>query len=1514
MKRVRLLRICQQADGLTADRESAGSRSETKGGYGLFGTCLVLVFLLTGWLQTHAQSYHSQASADAYNIAKTVSDTIISSNQIFVYSITFTLPPNATNVVISDQIPGHLDFLASQFVVTEACPPGAGVSASEVAPPVNSAGGNYELRIPNSGPCGVVGSINIQVKFRCGVTCNNTQVRNLACIRYSVGGTDRTLCTGPVTTVARATNPWNIQKTVINRAYQGGACPNAVNDSVITYRIDVFKTGGITGQLNLYNALVTDVLPPGAYLAGSSSCMTATGSTQQTLTWNPGDLTACTWHNGVSCTFSVVYPRALFPLGSQVMNTARLTGNLGDSITKCGSFVDSSTVCSEFRVVTSGALSKKVVTNGQPGCAGTYTLVVCNNGNDSLFNISVVDSLPALDYGTPTIQMNPGGWTAPITNGILTVTSGSVGLAPGRCVTITVPFTIPVGTPPGVIQNCAVYTARGDTTRRVCAPFLVVDPQPQLCLRKSVCNPQPIYAPGDVVTYRLRLLNIGGEDLVGATITDVLDNNLKFVPGTVRAYQSGVLGPSGEQCGQTTDSWGSGVVTIPPPVGSNTLQFTLPTIPFNCDAAGSCGQNWNTVPYYIVEFDAIVIDSAVLGGTPNVFSVSDDQLAATVTSDPAWILISALTSYWVEKEVRPAGSLSWSSSATVTPGSAVDFRLRLGVATTPPGLAALRQISFVDLLPRNGGANMDGFIGNCNPRGSQFDLSVLSFTSPSNPAAVGFREVGAVYPRIWTWGVSPSTLLSPPLYRPLFGTPPNVPGCSTNNPSAWVSGQNVGDMNVGYYFGPWAFTPASTPVATVELRAEVAADAGIGDSACNTFYAGAAVRRRINGRIEDVPIAGMESRPVCLITENLCSEVSETDVTCRVGPDGQVVYDVCVTIQNTSDDPIFHSTGWITGESGITVVPGPIILNLSPPNSVPPGGSFTQCYTVSGSGAVPGAVLQIRDTLHLWDSVQACVMCVVSDSLVLPECPLPTECCPVDFSHDFNRLKFTLDHSGNGTVSGMIGAGPLSMQSISFSLIGAWVRGVPATGQLTSGIVDGSGGTVSPMHDIMFGQWAPCRDLRTSAPFTLGVKLPPYSCPPVTDGSVQSWQCPERDSICLRVRFVDCDCRSCDTVICLAVTRKRSLPMLNFGMLSGTRLGGTELEKGSGPAASNSSAYIAGLLLDDSSGRFDIRFPEPLDESISVRFTGLAIEPLDGSGYIIDAGNGTTDLFFAAAGNAYGVFDAGPGDSMSVALNYNDFGDAQFIEHRVTLKYTVDGEPQEEEIPVTFYRTGTAGGDVVRRDDGSNVEALRTFGLHLQNLNRAERPIARLLLTFPSGVELVAAGPTSSTERILLDFGEKAGVRFVGEEIGGHQILLDPTDVIAPIYVTLRGGDGDTEIGYSTVDERGSVITEGVLSLPVSVTEDRQDGTAGGIMMYCYPNPASETASLELYLPTSTEHASLKLVDGSGRVVREFPEMSRFHRGSHVVVVDLVGIPTGNYHVVLSTDYDTETHVIRIVR
>lgn len=1494
-------------------RVRTGETDNGKRGYGraIPSALTIFLFILFGCLPTFAQSYHSQVTDDNFSIAKTVSDTIINSNRVFEYSLTFTLPPNATNVSITDQIPGHLDFLGSQYVVLEACPPGSGVAATEIAPPINGPGGSYELRIPDAGPCGVVGSINLQVRFRCGVTCNNTVVRNTACINYTTEGVGKTLCTAPVITSARAVNPWQIRKSVVNRANQGGSCPNAVNDSVITYRVDVFKTSGTEGHLNLYNGVVTDVLPPGAYLSGSSTCVTASGSPQQTLTWNVGGLSACPNTNGVSCTFDVVYPRALFPAGSQVMNTARLSGNLGDSITKCGSFVDSSTVCSEFKVVTSGALSKKVVTNGQPGCAGTYTLVVCNNGNDTLVDVSVIDSLPALTYGTPTIQGNPGGWTAPISNGILTISSNGVGLAPGRCVTITVPFTIPLNTPPGVIQNCAVYSARRDTTRRVCVSFLVIDPRPELCLRKSVCNPQSHYAPGETVTYRLRLLNIGGEDLVGGVVTDVLDDNLRFVPGSVRAYQSSLTGTAGEVCGQPTDSWGAGLVTTPPATGSNTVQFSLPTIPFNCNAAGSCGQNWNTVPYYIIEFDAVVSDSAVLGGTPNAFSVSDDQLAATVTSNTAWVVVSALTGYWIDKEVRPLGAPSYGSSTTVAPGSTVEYRMRMGIPSQSPKLAALRHISFIDLLPLNGGANGDGYISSCNPRGSLFDVSALNFISPSNPAAIGFRQTNTSnYPRIWTWASG----LSPFLVQPLFGTPPMVPGCSTNQPSSWGVGQNVGDKNIGYYFGPWAFTQGSAPEATVELRALVSQTAQAGDTACNTFYVGAAVRRRINGGIQDIPIAGRESAPVCILAENLCSKVSETDIVCRVGEDGEILYDVCVTIENTSSLPIFQATGWLLGGSGITVVPGPSIQNYLPPNSIPPGGVFTQCYTVSGIGAVPGAVLQVRDTIHLWDSAQACVMCSVADSLVLPECPLPTECCPADFRRTFSGLKFSLAHNGTGTVTGMMSAGPIAMQSVDVTLVGAWIRGVPTTGQLVSGMIDGSAGVPVPMHDISFGKWAPCRDLTNPVPFTFGVQLPPYSCPPTTDGSFQSWQCPERDSICLRVRFVDCECRSCDTVICMAVTRKRSLPDIGLGRLSGIRFRGTEEEKGGRTAANGGEAILRGVLLDNTSGRFDIRFPEPLDESITVRFTGLVIEPLDGAGYVIDATNGSTDLFFAAAGNAYGLFDAGPGDSMSIDLGYNDFGDVPFIEHLVTLNYTVDGEAFEEEVPVTFYREGTAGGDILRRDDGANLDELRSFGLHLENLNGSNRPIARLQLSFPDGVEIVAVGPTSSTGDVLLDFGEKEGVRFVGEDVASHQILLDADEVIAPIYVTLRGGDNETEIGYSTVDWNGSVITEGVLSLPVSVIEEWNDAGTGGVMINSYPNPANGTAAVELYFPSSTSDTYLRLVDASGRVVREVIEGSDFHRGSHLLVVDVSDLPNGAYQLVLTTPNGTESRSLRIVR
>ena len=1461
---------------------------------------LSLSFLLFGFGSSYSQSYYSHVSQDGYAISKLVTDTVINSGRIFEYSITFSIPANATNVTVSDQLPPGLQFVSSAYSVGQSCSPGATIPSTVSAPVVNSQGGTYSIFIPNAGSCGATGSISLFVRFPCGVTCNGASVRNQACISYLGSPGEKKLCTGFVSTMARAINPWHVVKSVVNKANQGGTCPNAVNDSVITYKIQVYKDPGTEGQMSLWNGIVTDILPTGAYLKpGSSTCgMTTSG---QTVSWSNINLGACTYYSSATCTFDVVYPRSIFQVGTTVNNTARLIGLLGDSTTDCGSFVDSSTVCSEFKAVTSGALTKKVLTNGQPGCTGTYTLLICNNGNQPLNGVNVADTLPALTYGSVTTQNMPSGWTASIIGGALYVFSNGTPLAVGGCVTVTVPFTIPVGTPPGVVTNCATYTATGDTTRRVCVPITVVDPAPKLCLNKSICNEQPYYMPGETFTYRLRIVNIGGEDLVGGTITDLLDDNLSFVPSSVRAYQNNV--PGDIACGQTTDAWGSGVTTTAPSGGNNTVTFDLPTIPFNCDGAVTCGQSGSTVPYFVIEFDVRISDSTVLGSLPNLFTVSGDSVAP-VSSNKEWVLVSALTRYWIEKEVRKVGSPTYGTSASVNPGDNVEYRMRLGIPTNTPQFAALRHVSFIDELPRDNNLS-DGFLKMCGNRGSLFDLTAQSFTSNSYHPATGYREsAGIDYPSISTWG---SASPFPPLTMPLF-----VAGCSAMLPgSTWVPTMNSGDKNVGFYFSPYAFTHLSSPVATVELTAKVSSTALPGDTACNTFIAGAAVRRIISGVVKDVPIIEMESTPVCIKIDSSCTTVIDEEISCRVDAQGNVVYDYCVTMENTSSLYAYSSPPWLSGPAGVTFIPNPDYRNfLTHPLifPVPPGGTFTHCFQIIGGDA--GDMIVMHDTINQFNpqNPTECVKCIVADSIELPDCPVPVDCCPVDFTHAFSQASLSLDNFGNGSITGLLNTGPQLMQSVKVTLVSAYIRNVPVVGEITSGNLGGSAGSVTPMHEVSFGTWAPCKDLTTNAPFSIGLKLPPHSCPP---DILTTIDCPELDKVCLRFQFVDCECRTCDTIICLTTTRSRPIIWHRF---PSRRFRGMEEEKSPQSQAAPGDAVLSGIILSDTNGRLDIVFPEPLDAS-DITFESIAIDPVDSTTYINNAVNDGGDIFFGAGGNGYGSFSAKPGEEMSISLSYNDLGGVNAVEHQITIGYRIDGEIYSDVIPVTFYREGLTGGDIVVEDTSVPVDGARTIGLHLENLNKGNRPIDRLALEVSDGVEILAVGPTADPSIALLELGRTEGGRaVVGENVSDVRIQLEPGETLLPIYVTVRGGDASSAISYTTIDAEGNVISEGTLQIPSSVNENDDDITAGGIIMESYPNPTNATSTLELYMPSTSQQVELTIVDATGRVVKRLLEDARLTGGTHLFVVDTSTLPNGSYLYTIRTEIGTETHTVRIVR
>ncbi|RPI64919.1 MAG: DUF11 domain-containing protein, partial [Ignavibacteriae bacterium] len=503
-------------------------------------------------------------------------------------------PAGATNVTISDVLPSTLEFLSASFTSPCGAP-------TVVAPAVNSMGGTYSLSWA-SVPGGCSGSFTITVRFPTGITCPGTTARNRVCDTAMLNGTPIDLCTPFVSTSALATDPWEVNKWVVGAAYQGGACPYATGDSVISYQVCVYKNVGTTGQMNLVNGVVTDVLPAGAVLQSSTCGATQTGNT---ITWNVGNLSALPMYNSACCTFTVLYPRALFPSGTQIQNQVVLNGTLGSVQPGCGPSVDTSQVtCVEIKSIVSAQISKWAYTNGQPGCSGKYLIYICNNGNTALASFTVTDTVPAALTGL-SVGTISGGMTVTNVGNIFTATSTGP-LAPGQCQYFEINFTIPATAVVGsTITNCAWFSAPGVSPIQACNTFTVAAPAPTACVWKEVCSKQPSYTPGSVFRYRLRVQNIGGTALSGTTITDVLNSNLTYV-GNPSYY----TGTSWAAPCQPTSNWTGVTLTYTP--GTNTVTATLPSIPAVCQNIfySSCGMyGTGGVPYYFIEFDVKVVDT-----------------------------------------------------------------------------------------------------------------------------------------------------------------------------------------------------------------------------------------------------------------------------------------------------------------------------------------------------------------------------------------------------------------------------------------------------------------------------------------------------------------------------------------------------------------------------------------------------------------------------------------------------------------------------------------------------------------------------------------------------------------------------------------------------------------------------------------------------------------------------------------------------------------------------------------
>jgi fimbrial isopeptide formation D2 family protein len=1438
--------------------------------------CLVVVLSLFGFsLEMKAQSWVTQASQGGFIIKKVLSDTAVATGQPVSYTIYYTIPAGATNVTITDNLSPLGMFLGESH--NNVCGP-----PTVLSPTLNQMGGTYSLNwtgVPN----GCTGSFTITEAFPNGTTCPGTTLRNNVCISGTLAGKLYEFCTDYVNVTAIAVNPWHINKYPLGVAWQGGTCPYASASDTITYQICVYKDVGTTGQLNLNNGVVRDTLPTGAVLVSSTCGATQTGNV---ITWNVGNMSANQMYNQACCQFVVFYPPAFFGAGSSLTNQATLSGGLGGSPTPpsqpCSNFTtQSQQTCVQLVSVTKGTLYKWVYTNRQPGCAGQYIIYVCNNGTTTL-PVTVLDTLP-----TALINYSLGSmWnlSATMSGGIVTITGT---LSPGQCGYVYVNFTIPANAViNSTITNCAWLlnpNPAGGPPQSACVSFVVDAPSAQPCLWKEVCNQQTSYTPGSIFRYRLRIQNVGGLPLTSATLTDQLDPNLQYV-GNPSIYISNTWNTP---CTTTPANPWTGAILSYNAI-TNTVTASLDTIPATCQNIFyvNCGMyGTGGVPYYFIEFDVKVRDTSALGNVPNDFKLSGGSLGtSSYTSNIVYILVTGEIGFSLDKGVKKPTDPNYGTGVTTTSGSTVDYQLKMNST----GTAALRYVTFADLLPRDAAPADQKILQLCNPRGStgNFDIAYNAFIT-SNPAITMWKNS-------YNAGLADVNNLFPP------GAPGNAFTIGCGSGGTWGSGWVTLDRNLGAHFGSTAIGVSG---ATVEFSANLLNSPVLSSgSECNSFAASGWTKHLINSNTVSFQLAGQsESSPVCVTIDTTtqhpthCIDSVKTAIKC-LGLNAVGTYSYSIQITASSCTP---ATILMNSPDG-TFAPASFSLSSSP-------WTITSTFTHTSANNP----ITIYYTLLCNGTV-----CRDSLKLDLPPCDsLNQDTCCSNFIHNISKPQIAWTPYGFVNLSVGMTAGPAPIKKFSATIVSAQLRRIGGTWQRIFGDIVAGNLIVAPAPGpqllSLFSReaiWGPgqCIDWTNGSNLKLNM-LFPYV------GGLSS-----RDSLrfAIRYSFTDCNCLTCDTVVYYTILRRwKIIPWDNSDIHI---IRGSANNNGGKSDKVQSNMPSSTSLIMDNANNGNLWVISPNDTSNDITITGVEVTSEQVS--LTDIKNGTTDGIIQ--GNVGFVeSDIKPGDNVPISLMFDNSGQLMQFQINVRYEYKIAGYDENLYSDPVIYmaRVPGAAADKMDIDTESKPVKVASYALYINNSNGYQEGIASISIKPLGNLKLLAVGPPSSDSgrtyivpQLLPDGSYIITVPAQG--IAG----LEPSKTAKPIFLTLSGVDGsNAQIEFITFDNNLQQISQGTLTLsnPISAVKDIGGGTnTGAVLEPVAPNPANNFITVSFSLNEPVSNAKLSIVDLLGNEVLKVLDNPTMEPGTYLRGVDISNLTSGAYLIVLRTPNGVSTKSLSIVR
>jgi uncharacterized repeat protein (TIGR01451 family) len=284
----------------------------------------------------------------------------------------------------------------------------------------------------------------------------------------------------------------------------------------LSYALSVLNSGPGAAT----DVVLTDVLPAGVTVI-SATPTRGTCTTTTPLTCSIGTMAA-----GAVVEIGIL---ATAPSGSGgIVNTASVVSSAPDPDVSDNTTTENTNV---LPGVSDLAITKVTTTPPIPGLAGTYQIVVRNNGPSAVAGAAVVDAIPgALTGVTWTCAADPGSACGAASGaGLLSTT---VDLEESDSATFVLTGTIAPGAI-GLLANTATVAVPADATDPNPANDVAVTSvplAPSADLQVAVSGPAQA-TPGATINYNVTIRNAGPSDAASVTLADPAPAGLAFVAG-----------------------------------------------------------------------------------------------------------------------------------------------------------------------------------------------------------------------------------------------------------------------------------------------------------------------------------------------------------------------------------------------------------------------------------------------------------------------------------------------------------------------------------------------------------------------------------------------------------------------------------------------------------------------------------------------------------------------------------------------------------------------------------------------------------------------------------------------------------------------------------------------------------------------------------------------------------------------------------------------------------------------